>query len=261
MDFGLALACVDPTSHETELDHQSCHDSCETSSIHACNLCGDDSSDPRDAPCCGATVCAKCVVTSAAAGPSGELRCPACNSDCDYYVSYAASYGAHRPLRPRPAPVDAPAEPRYVYPPKKAKKSWTTCVIVVSPAPARTPPPAVAERTLDGAPRETVPTTAAATRAAVRFVLPPAAQLPVSLQDLATAAAPQAAVWFVLPPATQLPVPTALEVPTPAPRPAAPASAGRVIRRARRARGATHRTRSTARSARKYGIPLPLRRK
>jgi len=103
MDFGLALACVDPTSHETELDHQSCHDSCETSSIHACNLCGDDSSDPRDAPCCGATVCAKCVVTSAAAGPSGELRCPACNSDGDYYVSYAASYGAQRPLRPRPA--------------------------------------------------------------------------------------------------------------------------------------------------------------
>ena len=89
MDFDLALACADPTSRETELDHQSC----ETSSIYACNLCGDDGSDPRDAPCCGATLCAACIVSSAA-GATGELRCPSCNSDGDYYVSYAAAYGA-----------------------------------------------------------------------------------------------------------------------------------------------------------------------
>ena len=70
MDFDLALACVDPTTRRAET-------AAWTPARAACKLCGDDGSD---APCCGATLCAKCVVTSAAAGATGELRCPSCNS-------------------------------------------------------------------------------------------------------------------------------------------------------------------------------------
>ena len=99
MDFDLALECVDPTTRRGDGEHA------WTPARAACKLCGDEQSDPRDAPCCGATVCAACIVSSAAAGATGELRCPSCNSDGDYYVAYAASYGAQRPVRP-------PAEPR-----------------------------------------------------------------------------------------------------------------------------------------------------
>ena len=88
MDFDLALECVDPTTRRGE--------NAWTPARAACKLCGDDGSD---APCCGATLCAKCVVTSAAAGATGELRCPSCNSDGDYYVAYAAAFGAQRPVR------------------------------------------------------------------------------------------------------------------------------------------------------------------
>ena len=91
MDFDLALACVDPTTRRGDGENA------WTPARAACKLCGDDGSD---APCCGATLCAKCIVTSAAAGATGELRCPSCNSDGDYYVAYAASYGAQRPVRP-----------------------------------------------------------------------------------------------------------------------------------------------------------------
>ena len=89
MDFDLALACVDPTTRRGETIAW-------TPARAACKLCGDDGSD---APCCGATLCARCIVTSAAAGATGELRCPSCNSDGDYYVAYAATYGAQRPVR------------------------------------------------------------------------------------------------------------------------------------------------------------------
>ena len=57
MDFDLALECVDPTTRRGDGEHA------WTPTRAACKLCGDEQSDPRDAPCCGATVCAACIVS------------------------------------------------------------------------------------------------------------------------------------------------------------------------------------------------------